>query len=542
MKITSEILKGAVLVSWLLSPMLLGETKDTILRRGTRPLEGVTVTGETYQDVSYEMIGPTGAKAEGKVNADEVLEVLYGDAPLPYQSALSYLENGQYENALKQLDDASQVEVARGWPKKYIPFLKGGCLRRLGRNEEAIKEYEGLLQGASQSRFAPQCVWGIANCHLVMGGDHLTEALKKFNELGLKDYPAIWKLRSRIGNVLVKEAQGKALAEGAVTAEAEVLLKEALKGCEEIIQLGAAAAEAAEGIFDPTDERCQDVLFDAKLRKGVMLVILRNQEEAVKWYTELVEEALDNRRREAEAFNLRGDCFFTFQQYARALWDYQRVAAVYFTDREQLQHALKRCAECAGQLGDKGAVAAYQADYERRYEGEGFGDIVIAVVERQDDEGDGADGPDAAEKEYAKILADGTVWMGQTAVGQVQKGQFIDFLGKSDDGQWAYVSLGDGKKGYLAIKAVEVVKGKPEAPEAVEEKPKPERANFVTVNKDGAVVYDGKQKPVHRAKQGETFDVLEQSKGWYGIQITVDNRKISGWISAQDVNYTAPRK
>jgi len=540
MKTTNRLLKAAIIVSWLLSPMLLGETKDTILRRGTRPLEGVTVTGETYKEVSYEMVGPTGAKAEGKVNADQVLDVLYGDAPLSYQNALRYIEVGQDENALKQLDDASRAQVARGWPKRYIPFLRGDCLRRLGRHEEAIKEYEGILQGASESRLAPQCLWGIANCYLGMGADHLAEALKKFNELGLKDYPPIWKLRSLIGNVLVKEAQGKAVASGSkVTPETEELLKEALKGCEEIIQLGATA-EAKGGIFDPTDERCQDVLFDAKLRKGVILVVLRSQENAVKWYTGLVEEALDNQRREAEAFNLRGDCFFTFQQYERALWDYQRVAAVYFTDRDQLQHALKRCAECAGQFGDKGAVSDYQIAYERRYEGEGFGDI--AVVAKVDDEGGGEGETEAAEKEYAKILADGTIWMGKTAVGQVKKGQLIDFLGKSDDGQWAYVGLDSEKKGYLPMKSVEIVKGKPEELPAVEEKPEPERSNFVTVNKDGAVVYDGKQNPVYRARQGETFDVLEQSQGWYGIQLTVDNRKISGWIGAKDVNYTPPRK
>jgi tetratricopeptide (TPR) repeat protein len=537
----SEFLKGPFFLLCLSPVVLLGEAGDTIYRRGIRPVENVTVTGETYTKVTYEMTGPGGAKAEGAVDSDSVLEVSYGDAPAAFQNAQALIGASQFENALKQLDEAAKAQVARPWPQRYLPFLKGECLRQLGRHQEAIAEYEKLLQGDPQSRLAPLSLWGVAQCRLGMAGENLAEAVNKFNELSAKDYPPIWKLRAQLGKALVKESQGMAAVKAGVSPEATALLNEALKEHEEILKLEKPSEEQKTAGFDPADERFQDVLFDAKAHKGMILVALLNKDEAEKWYTKLVGEAVDGRRREARAYNQRGDCFLAFKAIERALWDYRRVAVAYFTDHEQDQYALKRCVECFGQKGDKESADYCKRLFERRYTGEG---LTYVLVEKKEGE---PEQPVADEKEYAKMLEDANAFMGQKQVGQARKGQYYEYLGKSDDGNWAFVRLEPGKDGYVPMKSVEVVKGKPkDAPVPPEGEKKPEtpaeRSNFVTVAKDETLVYDEKRQQVYKAKKGEMFDVIDKDEGWYGIKLTLENRGIRGWINAQDVSYTPPRK
>jgi len=534
----NELLKGLLLLLCLAPVVVLGEAADAIYRRGTRPVENVTVTGETYQKVTYEMTGPDKAKAEGAVDSDNVLEVSYGDAPAAFQNAQAMMGACQFENALKQLDEAAKAQVARPWPQRHLPFLKGECLRQLGRHQDAIAEYDRLLQGDPQSRLAPMSLWGITQCRLAMGGESLTEAVNKFNELAAKDYPPIWKLRARLGNALVKESQGMAAAKGGAP-EAAALLNEALKRHEEILELEQPSEEKKADKFDPTDERFRDVLFDAKAHKGMILVALSNKDDAEKWYTKLIGEALDARRREAKAHNQRGDCFLAFKELDRALWDYRRVTTVYFADHEQDQHALKRCVECFAQKGDKDSADYYKKLFERRYTGEGLSYVLVEKKEPEQ--------PVADDKEHARMLEDADASMGKNLVGKAVKGQFYELLGKSNDGNWAFIRLEPGKDGYVPMKSVEVVKGKPKdapaLPEA-EKKPEPpaERSNFVTVTKDETMVYDGTRQQVYKAKKGETFDVIDKEEGWYGIKLTLENREIRGWIGAQDVTYTPPRK
>jgi hypothetical protein len=250
---------------------------------------------------------------------------------------------------------------------------------------------------------------------------------------------------------------------------------------------------------------------------------MKKQKEAELWYEQIIQAVREEKYGEAEVFNARGDALVLTEQYLRALWDYQRVATVYFSNKEQHKYAIVKCVEVFPLAGDETNAKRYASLLERAY---GETKTVQKISEEPKEEA-----PPAVDdlKEVAVALDDAPFYVNQKVVGGITKGQSYAFIKISAN--WVNIIGPDNQNGWVQKDKVTI--GKPEAEKAGEP-----AAKMVTVTVDGAQIYDGNQKVFHSAKKGDKYQVVDESQkaaGWYGIQVTAGGKTVSGWISLQQV-------
>ncbi|MBI2192877.1 MAG: tetratricopeptide repeat protein [Planctomycetes bacterium] len=509
---------------------------DTLVRRNGLRTEQVIITADEYTKVVFSIPGgPDGGQMVSNFPADHVVAVIYGDEPLSFNSARTFLERGKHQKALEKFAESSG-EKARPWLQVYVPFGMAECERNLGKYPEALRDYQKVLDTAPKSRLVPSTLEGMALTYLAMGGDQFAKALEAYEKLESGEYGPRWKLLGSLGKGLARESEALSFLASGNQALHESRLEEALKIYEGIM-------DTMEKSADFKDENYKEILFRAKTRKGKVLSTQGRRDEAVQWFSQLIQGAREARKGLAEAYNGRADCFFAAKEHQRALWDYLRVATVYFHESGQHQYALKRCVECFNQAGDKKRAAEYVNLYKQNYPDSGSEPKVEIVQGGGAGEGNGGGSAGAASSGRPQIVlsADTTVHLGEKVVGNAKKGE--TYVISDDRGEWVQITLADGKSGWIkkslgqirqAGEPGEAGGGTAEPIEVKTPEPVPAGKGTVTVVTDKAKVFSGSAE-VAQVKQGETYPVLEERRGWYRIEVTAGGKKILGWISAKDV-------
>lgn len=129
--------------------------KDRVtLKKGT-VIEG-TVQKDTWKDVVVQ----AGA-APQTVRGEEVQKIEYADAPLAYKSAMAALEQEKWSDVLSALGSAEEfyttppkgVAKPRPWVPSYVAYHRGLCQMKLGKSDDAIKQFDRIRKEFKDSRF-----------------------------------------------------------------------------------------------------------------------------------------------------------------------------------------------------------------------------------------------------------------------------------------------------------------------------------------------------------------------------------------------------
>lgn len=129
--------------------------KDKVTLKKGSVLEG-TVQKDTWRDVVVQ----TGA-APQTVRGDEVQKIEYADAPLAYRSAMAALEQEKWSDVVSALGSAEEfyntppkgVPKPRAWVPSYVAFYRGMCLMKLGKADDALKQFDRIRKEFKDSRF-----------------------------------------------------------------------------------------------------------------------------------------------------------------------------------------------------------------------------------------------------------------------------------------------------------------------------------------------------------------------------------------------------
>ena len=486
---------------------LWAQTKtDTIIRRDGNLQERITIKSDQYDKVSFSMRAMDNRTLDSAYPADSVVDILYGDAPVDFQAGRNLMESERFEAALKKLTTAESKPVSRSWFKLQIAFNKAVCNHKLGRYDKAIPLYDQVTKLDPKARITPIAFMHMGECYLKQGKG--ADASKAFAQLVQKDYSSIYKLIGALG-----KAQSQQLdANGH---------EEALKGFESLLTQ-FQTEELGEKL---KGSRYKKILLQSRLGKGSSLVKMKKQQEAERWYEEIIGAAREEKYGEADVFNARGDAMVLTEQYLRALWDYQRVATVHFSDKTQHKYAVSKCVEVFPLAGDAKNAKRYAALLESSY---GEKKTVQKVAVEPKETVPTVEKP----KEVAIALADAPFYVKQKVQGNITKGQSYPFI--KINANWVNIVGPGNQNGWVQKDKVRI--GKPET--AKKEEPAKVDVKMVTVIVEGAKIYDGNQKVFHTAKKGEKYQVVDETQkaaGWYGIQVTVNGKTVSGWVSLQQV-------
>lgn len=488
---------------------LWAQTKtDTIIRRDGNSQDRITIKSDHYDKVSFSMQGPDNKSLDSEYPADTVFDIQYGDAPVEFQAARNLMEAERYDVALQKLVASETKPVSRSWFKIEIAFNKAVCNHKLGRYDMAIPLYEQVANLDPKARITPIAISQMGECYLKQAKG--AEASKSFLRLIQSDYSPIYKLKGALGKAISRQFDGDGQGE-------------ALKDFESL--LSQFQTEELSGKL--SDSRYREILLESRLGKGRALVSLKKQTEAESWYEGIIGSAREEKYGEAEVFNARGDALLLTEQYLRALWDYQRVATVYFSNRDQHKYAIRKCVDVFPLAGDEANAKRYAALLENSY---GEKKTVQQIAEEPEEVEPVLETP----KELVVALGDAPFYVDQKEAGTLTKGQSYGFIKISAN--WVNIIGPENQSGWVHKDMVQI--GKPETEK--EEEPKKEEpvAKMVTVIVDGAQIYDGNQKVFHTAKKGDKYQIVDESQkaaGWYGIQVIADGKTVSGWINLQQV-------
>lgn len=506
---------------------------DILIRRNGQRTEQVTVTSDEHTKVVFSIPGPDGGTMVSQFPADHVVGIIYGDEPPSYTSARTYLERGSYQRALENFASAAG-EKARPWLQVYGPFGMAECERHLGKFQDALRDYQRVLDTAPKSRLAPPSIEGMALASIGLGGDNFTKAWDMYEKLESGDYGVRWKLTGSLGKGFVRESEAPSFLAAGNSDLKDSRLTDALGLYQALIDTMGKAT-------DLKDEAYKELLFNAKTRKGKVLMAQQRIDDAVQWFTTLIQGAREAKKGIAEAYNGRGDCLSAGKQYQRALWDYLRVATVYFYETPHHQYAVKRCVECFGLIGDKRKASEYAAMFKNYYP-DTAGDLKIPEALAHGSIEEPATGKEVSASSKKIVLnADTPVQIGDKVIGNVKKGETCDIL--EEKGDWVRISLGNEVNGWIRKSLGQIAQssGHTEGGADVEKPPQPPvpaGKGTVTILAENAKVLSSKNEVIAQVKQGESFSVLEEKKGWYRIEVNLGGQKSTGWIKAVEVKFS----
>lgn len=492
---------------------------DTIVRRNGLRTERIVVTDDEYTKVKYHVVGSK--KITGEFKAEDVHLVIYGDEPIPYSGARNFLERKEYQKARAKFRQAAGHKNTRAWLQVHCLFGQGECERLQKRYQDAIGYYQQAISKYDKSRLAPDCINGLAQCYIGLGGKNFTKAWESYGQLAGGEYGERWKTRATFGRAVVRESEGMAFVKVGDVARATPKLAGALQLFDTFItELSTEEMQA--------DNLNKELLFRSKTHKGKILNAQGQSDAAVEWFSKLIKESQNAENGAAEAFNGRADSFYQAGKYRRALWDYMRVSVVYFYEADQHKHALSRSVSCFNQVGDEKKAREYSITLKKQYP-----DVTVevaAVVKKETQpkpevKEQKKETPKPAAKQVVFIKKTTSVYVDQKVAAQLKQGETYDYLGAQ--GEWIGLALKDGRKGWIPKKDCEIK----------EFKPPPENAiGTAVITVDGAKVFE-EGNEVAQVKKGETFFVIDKDEGWFGIQLEVNGKKTTGWVSAKEVKF-----
>ena len=321
-------LRGVVAVAVLLAAaagISWAAGQDNVALVSGRTIAGVTVIRDGFDKVEIDRDGD--GKADESVEAIDVKDVSYGDAPLPYRQGSVYFKQDRYDEALKYFAAALEDKKARPWIKAYAGYYAGECGRRLGMTRKAMLvearlAYERAAKADPRGRLAPYAVRGIGLCFMEEG--KTLAAGGEFAKLVRGDYGDEWILRGKLLNARLLSRTGKH--------------DDAKKLCEEV-------RTAAEKANRPALTR------DARIARSEVLLAAGEYARAREIFYEIAREA-DERdvKTRARTYNAIADCFLGEKKTREALLAYLRVRVLYFEVSDELPRALYGAALCFTKL------------------------------------------------------------------------------------------------------------------------------------------------------------------------------------------------
>lgn len=119
------------------------------------------------------------------------------DAPPPFAAGFKLMKGEKYQEALTEFEKVIQLAPTSDWPRKRIWVITsthniGFCNMRLGNYEKAIASFEEVLTRAPNWMFASSSLYNLGHCYEKMG--RMGEARQAYQEI-IDKYPntyCIW--------------------------------------------------------------------------------------------------------------------------------------------------------------------------------------------------------------------------------------------------------------------------------------------------------------------------------------------------------------
>lgn len=138
---------------------------DTIyLKGGTRPLDGVTITGDTWKEITYSV-----DEVPIQMTWDRVERVEYSNMKhSSYLLGEQYFKGGSWKEAIGAYGKTLKNKMLKGpWIKPYAYYKIGLCLYNLGKYNNAVKYFKGSVS-KKDSHFEPDAYIMIGKSYLKM--------------------------------------------------------------------------------------------------------------------------------------------------------------------------------------------------------------------------------------------------------------------------------------------------------------------------------------------------------------------------------------
>lgn len=118
-------------------------------------------------------------------------------APPPFVTGFKLMKGEKYQEALTEFEKVIQIAPTSDWPRKRIWVItsthnSGFCNMRLGNYEKAIASFEEVLTRAPNWRFASSSLYNLGHCYERM--ERMGEARQAYQEI-IDKYPntyCIW--------------------------------------------------------------------------------------------------------------------------------------------------------------------------------------------------------------------------------------------------------------------------------------------------------------------------------------------------------------
>jgi tetratricopeptide (TPR) repeat protein len=165
----------------------------------------VFLTGVTQEDVivTQTNYGRDGIQVqEGRrgrprgINGDEVKEIRWKNPPSAFGSGVNQLRAGLYERAATSFTQALANAQAAPWLSTFATFYLAEAQRGMGSNDEAIGNYNRIIEGSPDHWLFPAAIHGLGYAQL--GAGNAGDARSTFARLD-SDYSLYWGALGKLG-------------------------------------------------------------------------------------------------------------------------------------------------------------------------------------------------------------------------------------------------------------------------------------------------------------------------------------------------------
>jgi TolA-binding protein len=300
---------------------------DDIFQKGARTSFKASVISEDISKVRYKLEGVAQTQ---ELDAAQVADIQYDDAPDAYKQGRELLRKGDAENAVSSFRLALKQKTRNNWINVYGNYYLGQALQAWGAKDaaklrDAAAAYAQLLKDAPECRFMPDA--------LKRNADSLAAAKDATGAAALYDQLATVARARKLG--IVWEARAMILKADAyiaanMTKEAETAYAAAGSFAE-----SNASAQKDEAVKSELDA----IAGRASLSQGAALLRNKKFAEARTFFEKVAMRPSAAREVVAAARNGAGEVLFEEGKAREALEQFAQVRVQYFLVREEAARA-----------------------------------------------------------------------------------------------------------------------------------------------------------------------------------------------------------
>ncbi|MFH2001156.1 MAG: tetratricopeptide repeat protein [Planctomycetota bacterium] len=323
---TALVFLVASLTFLVVTEDLSAQNRDVIVRKDSGKKQAVDkVISETYKEITYKS-----QSAERTLATDKVKEIIYYDIPDPYRAAQTYLNKGEYENAISSFKLAMEKRTTRSWVKTYSLFQIAKAYQQWGAKDskkynDAISNYEELLKQDPETRFYPEVLFNIGDCYSSLKDN--AKAIQAFQTLGQEAYDkklgVLWEAKAKY------EKANTQLNSGA--------FDDAERDFRSAMTFAADQAKAAEKVNDnPVLVTELDHLSTmASLRQGTVMIRKNKIKDARRFFDDILSSSSSSRAAKAGACCGLAECLMTEGDLKEAQIEFAKSKVLYFDIPEE---------------------------------------------------------------------------------------------------------------------------------------------------------------------------------------------------------------